>query len=220
MRYIDSYRHKGLRRNLVKILRSKGISNEKILDAISKIPRHFFLDPAFAEWAYKDVAFPIDADQTISQPYTVAFQTYLLDIKPKDKVLEIGTGSGYQATVLAELGAKVYTIERHEKLFIKTTEFLNEIGFGQIRTFFGDGYKGLPRYAPFDKIIITAGATEIPNELLKQLKIGGILVIPYGTGESKDMLKLVKLDEKNLRREKHGKFRFVPFVKGVEKNRN
>jgi protein-L-isoaspartate(D-aspartate) O-methyltransferase len=220
MKYIDGYRHKGLRRNLVKILRSKGINNEKILEAISNIPRHFFLDAAFAEWAYKDVAFPIDADQTISQPFTVAFQTYLLDIKPKDKVLEIGTGSGYQASVLAELGAKVYTIERHEELFIKTTKFLNEIGFGKIRTFFGDGYKGLPRYAPFDKIIITAGATEIPNELIKQLKIGGILVIPYGEGDTKDMIKLIKLDEKNLRREKHGKFRFVPFVKGVEKNRD
>lgn len=216
MKFIDSYRHKGLRKNLVKILKSKGINNERILEAIYSIPRHFFLDAAFAEWAYKDVAFPIDSDQTISQPFTVAFQTDLLDIQPKDKVLEIGTGSGYQATVLIEMGAKVYTIERHEELFIKTTKFLNEIGYGQIRTFFGDGYQGLSRYAPFDKIIITAGAKEIPKELIKQLKIGGIMVIPYGTGDVKDMLKLTKIDEKNLTQEKYGKFRFVPFVKGIE----
>jgi len=200
----------------VEIVRSKGISDEKILQAIFKIPRHYFLDDAFSEWAYKDVAFPIDADQTISQPYTVAFQTQLLEVKPKEKILEIGTGSGYQAAVLIELGAKVYTIERQKKLFEKTNKFLNEIGYNTIRTFFGDGYLGLPRFAPFDKIIITAGASEIPNELLKQLKVGGIMVIPYGNGDVKDMIKLVKIDDKNIRREKHGKFRFVPFKTGVE----
>ena len=216
MKYFDSYRHKGLRKKLVEIVRSKGISDEKILQAIFKIPRHYFLDDAFSEWAYKDVAFPIDADQTISQPYTVAFQTQLLEVKPKEKILEIGTGSGYQAAVLIELGAKVYTIERQKKLFEKTNKFLNEIGYNTIRTFFGDGYLGLPRFAPFDKIIITAGASEIPNELLKQLKVGGIMVIPYGNGDVKDMIKLVKIDDKNIRREKHGKFRFVPFKTGVE----
>jgi len=216
MKYIDNYRHRGLRKKLVEIVRSKGINDERVLQAILKIPRHYFLDPAFADWAYKDVAFPIDADQTISQPYTVAFQTELLEVKPKDKILEIGTGSGYQAAVLIELGAKVYTIERQKRLFEKTDKFLNEIGYNTIRTFYGDGYLGLPRYAPFDKIIITAGAKEIPNELLKQLKIGGIMVIPYGTGDVKDMIKLIKVDEKNIRREKHGKFRFVPFKTGVE----
>lgn len=217
MKYIDNYRHKGLRKKLVETLRSKGIKNEKILQIIGSIPRHFFLDPAFAEWAYKDVAFPIDADQTISQPYTVAFQTELLNVQHKDKILEIGTGSGYQASVLVDLGAKVYTIERQEKLFHKTSKFLEEIGYGMIRTFFGDGYKGLQRYAPFDKILITAGASEMPKELIKQLKIGGIMVIPYGESEAKDMIKLIKIDEKNIRREKHGKFRFVPFMKGVNK---
>ncbi len=216
MKYIDNYRHRGLRKKLVEIVRSKGINDERVLQAILKIPRHYFLEPAFADWAYKDVAFPIDADQTISQPYTVAFQTELLEVKPKDKILEIGTGSGYQAAVLIELGAKVYTIERQKRLFEKTDKFLNEIGYNTIRTFYGDGYLGLPRYAPFDKIIITAGAKEIPNELLKQLKIGGIMVIPYGTGDVKDMIKLIKVDEKNIRREKHGKFRFVPFKTGVE----
>jgi protein-L-isoaspartate(D-aspartate) O-methyltransferase len=216
MNYIDNYRHKGLRKKLVEIVRSKGIRDERILEAIYDIPRHYFLDPAFAEWAYKDVAFPIDADQTISQPYTVAFQTELLEIKPKDKILEIGTGSGYQAAVLIHMGAKVYTIERHEKLFLKTTKFLEEIGYGMIRTFLGDGYKGLKIYSPFDKIIVTAGATEIPNELIRQLKVGGIMVIPFGIGDTKDMIKLIKIDEKNIRREKHGKFRFVPFVKGIE----
>jgi len=216
MEYIDNYRHRGLRKKLVEIVKSKGISDKRILNAINKIPRHYFLDPAFAEWAYKDVAFPIDADQTISQPYTVAFQTELLEVKPKDKILEIGTGSGYQAAVLIELGAKVYTIERQKRLFEKTDKFLNKIGYNTIRTFYGDGYLGLPRYAPFDKIIITAGAKEIPEELLKQLKVGGIMVIPYGSDNVKDMIKLTKVDERNIKKEKHGKFRFVPFKPGVE----
>lgn len=217
MEYIDSYRHKGLRKKLIETLRSKGIADERILDAINNIPRHFFLDKAFDEWAYKDVAFPIDADQTISQPYTVAFQTMLLEVKNKDKILEIGTGSGYQAVVLHFLGAKVYTIERQESLFYKTDRFLNDIGFSLIRTFLGDGYKGLPRYAPFDKIIVTAGATEIPTALIAQLKVGGIMVIPQGEGDVKDMIKLTKIDDKNLRREKYGQFRFVPLLDGVNK---
>ena len=217
MEYIDNYRHKGLRKKLVDSLRAHKLFDEKILTAIADIPRHFFLDPAFADMAYKDIAFPIDAEQTISQPYTVAFQTQLLEVKPKDKILEIGTGSGYQAAVLHHLGAKVYTIERHEKLFHKTTVLLIEIGFEGVRTFLGDGYKGLPRYAPFDKIIVTAGAEEIPSELVRQLKHGGIMVIPQGQGEDKDMVKLTKIDDKNIKREKFGKFRFVPFISGISK---
>ena len=219
MKYTDNYRLKGLRKKLVETVRSKGIKDERILEAIENIPRHYFIDPEFAEWAYKDTAFPIEADQTISQPYTVAFQTELLEIQPKDKVLEIGTGSGYQAAVLSYLGAKVYTIERQEKLFYKTTKFLEDIGFGVIRTFHGDGYLGLPIYAPFDKIIVTAGASEIPQELVKQLKPGGIMVIPYGSGDIKDMVKLIRLDDENVQIEKHGKFSFVPFVKGVNKDK-
>ena len=165
MQYSDNYRHKGLRKKLVSELRKKGIIDEKILEAIGSIPRHYFLDPTFDDWAYKDVAFPIEADQTISQPYTVAMQTYLLELKSKERVLEIGTGSGYQACVLSFLGAKVYTIERQEQLFLKTSDFLPEIGYGNIRTLYGDGYKGAPRFAPFDKILITAGAPEIPRDL-------------------------------------------------------
>jgi len=217
MAHTDSYKHKGLRKKLVEQLRSKNISDEKILSAFSDIPRHFFLDPVFAEWAYRDVAFSIEADQTISQPYTVAIQTKLLEVKPKDKIMEIGTGSGFQAAVLHYLGARVYTIERQEKLFHKTSALLSEIGFNGVRTFLGDGYKGLPRFAPFQKIIITAGATEIPMELVNQLSIGGIMVLPLGKGEEKDMLRLTKIDDKNIKREKFGKFRFVPFMSGVEK---
>ena len=217
MTYTDNYRLKGLRKKLVETIKSKGIKDERILEAIGNIPRHYFMDSGFADWAYKDVAFPIEAGQTISQPYTVAFQTELLEVKPKDKILEIGTGSGYQAAILSYLGAKVYTIERQEKLFHKTRKFLEEIGFGAIRTFLGDGYLGLPRYAPFDKIIVTAGASEIPKELVKQLKPGGIMVIPYGSGDIKDMIKLIKIDDNNVKIEKHGKFSFVPFVKGVNK---
>ena len=217
MAYTDSYKHKGLRKKLVEQLRSKNISDEKILSAFSDIPRHFFLDPVFAEWAYRDVAFSIEADQTISQPYTVAIQTKLLEVKPKDKIMEIGTGSGFQAAVLHYLGARVYTIERQEKLFHKTSALLSEIGFNGVRTFLGDGYKGLPRFAPFQKIIITAGATEIPMELVNQLSIGGIMVLPLGEGEEKDMVRLTKIDDKNIKREKFGKFRFVPFMPGVEK---
>jgi protein-L-isoaspartate(D-aspartate) O-methyltransferase len=217
MQYSDNYRHKGLRKRLVDKLIKKGIKDEKILEAIGTIPRHFFLDTGFDDWAYKDVAFPIEADQTISQPYTVAMQTYLLDVKPKDKILEIGTGSGYQACVLSFLGAKVYTIERQEKLYQKTSAFLPEIGFGSIRTLFGDGYKGAPRFAPFDKILITAGAPEIPRTLIDQLKIGGILVIPYGEGEVQEMIRIIKVSENKISKEKHGSYRFVPLLKGINK---
>ncbi len=212
---IDTHRHKGLRQQLVQELRNKGIQDEKILQAFREIPRHFFLDKTFADWAYKDVAFPIDADQTISQPYTVAVQTSLLEVKSGDKILEIGTGSGFQACVLAHMGAKVYTIERQKKLFDKTEKFLHAIGFGQIRTLFGDGYEGAPRFAPFDKILLTAGALELPQKLIDQLKPGGIMVIPLGTGDVQKMLKITKNEDGSLKKENFGDFRFVPFLKGV-----
>lgn len=212
----DNYRHKGLRKKLVKILKEKGISNKPILEAIEKIPRHFFLDKAFEDWAYKDVAFPIDSDQTISQPYTVAFQTQLLEVNPGDKILEIGTGSGYQACVLSELGAKLYTIERHESLFHKTNSLLIKMGYQKIRTFWGDGYKGLPRQAPFDSIIVTCGAPTVPSDLLQQLAIGGKMVVPVGVKTQK-MLRIVRKSEKQFTKEDFGDFKFVPFLKGTSK---
>lgn len=212
---IDTHRHRGLRQQLVHELKSKGIKNESILAAFMEIPRHYFLEKTFADWAYKDVAFPIDADQTISQPYTVAMQTTLLDVQKGDKVLEIGTGSGFQACVLSHMGAKVYTIERQKKLFDKTEKFLHEIGFGNIRTLYGDGYEGAPRFAPFDKILITAGATEIPEKLVDQLKPGGIMVIPLGQGDLQKMLRITKNEDGSLKKENFGNYRFVPFLKGV-----
>ena len=210
----DSYKTKGLRKKLVKTLINKGIKNHRVLEAIGKVPRHSFLDPAFAEWAYKDVAFPIDADQTISQPYTVAMQSSLLDIKPGDKILEIGTGSGYQAVVLAEIGAKVYSIERQKVLFQKTSLKLQQMGYSQIRTLFGDGWKGAERFAPFDKIIITAAAGEVPKALLDQLKIGGVMIIPLGVDEQ-NMLRLTKKGPNQFTKEEFGKYRFVPMLQGV-----
>lgn len=212
---VDTHRHKGLRQQLVNELKSKGIKDERILNAFSAIPRHYFLEKTFSDWAYKDVAFPIDADQTISQPYTVAVQTTLLDIKAGEKILEIGTGSGFQACVLYSVGAKVYTIERQKALFDKTEKFLNEIGFGNVRTLFGDGYEGAPRFAPFDKILVTAGATEIPLKLITQLKPGGIMVIPLGEGSTQKMLKITKNEDGSIKKENYGNFRFVPFLKGV-----
>lgn len=212
----DTHRHRGLRQKLVLELKSKGITDVRILQAFSDIPRHLFLDQTFAEWAYRDVAFPIDADQTISQPYTVAVQTILLDVSKGDKVLEIGTGSGFQACVLSHIGAKVYTIERQRKLFEKTEKLLREIGFGSIRTLYGDGFEGAPRFAPFDRIIITAGASEMPEKLLEQLRPGGIMVIPFGEGDDKDMLRIQKQEDGTLKVEKRGKFRFVPFLKGTQ----
>jgi protein-L-isoaspartate(D-aspartate) O-methyltransferase len=212
----DTHRHRGLRQKLVLELKSNGITDVRILQAFSDIPRHLFLDQTFAEWAYRDVAFPIDADQTISQPYTVAVQTMLLDISKGDKVLEIGTGSGFQACVLSHMGAKVYTIERQRTLFEKTEKLLREIGFGSIRTLYGDGFEGAPRFAPFDRIIITAGASEMPEKLLEQLRPGGIMVIPFGEGDDKDMLRIQKQEDGTLKVEKRGKFRFVPFLKGTQ----
>ncbi|HWJ27869.1 MAG TPA: protein-L-isoaspartate(D-aspartate) O-methyltransferase, partial [Flavisolibacter sp.] len=181
-KFEDTYRHKGLRRKLVEVVRSKGITDEKVLEAIDRIPRHFFLDSAFDEVAYEDKAFPIAQQQTISQPYTVAYQTQLLDVKPFQKVLEIGTGSAYQASVLAELGVQVYTIERQKKLFEdnKSFQFLRK--YPNIKFFYGDGYEGLPTYAPFDRVLITAAAPVIPRKLLDQMKPGGMMVIPVGSG--------------------------------------
>lgn len=211
----DTYRHKGLRKELIMTLKKKGITDEKILNAFLNIPRHWFIDPEFDSWAYKDQAFKIDAEQTISQPYTVAFMTQLLDVKPGDKILEIGTGSGFQAAILHELGAKVYTIERHEVLYKKATELLERIGFKGVRTLYGDGYLGSPRFAPFDKIIVTAGAENIPNILLQQLKVGGVMVLPSGEFNEKKMLKITKISETEINVEDHGEFVFVPFLKGV-----
>lgn len=211
---IDSYRHKGLRNKLVKKLEEKGITSKAVLAAIQKIPRHFFLDKAFEDWAYKDIPFPIDNDQTISQPFTVAYQSSILDVEPKHKILEIGTGSGYQACVLSELGAKVYTIERQENLFHKTNALLQKIGYSKIRTFWGDGYEGIPRQAPFDRIIVTAGAPFIPKKLTEQLAIGGKLIIPVGDQHQK-MIRLTRTSEKKFEKEEFGDFKFVPFLKGV-----
>lgn len=212
---IDTHRHRGLRQQLVHELKSKGIKDERILNAFMQIPRHYFLEKTFADWAYKDVAFPIDSDQTISQPYTVAVQTSLLNIQKGDKILEIGTGSGFQACVLSFVGAKVYTIERQKSLYDKTEKFLNQIGFGTIRTLFGDGYEGSPRFAPFDKILVTAGATELPSKLIDQLKPGGIMVIPLGEGNVQKMIKITKKEDGTLHKENFGNFSFVPFLKGV-----
>ena len=179
------------------------------------VPRHLFLDKAFEEWAYKDQAFPIKAGQTISQPYTVAFQTQLLEPNKSEKVLEIGTGSGYQACILSHLFKKVYSIERQKLLFDTTEVLLKKIGYERIRTLFGDGYKGAPRFAPFDKILVTAGASNIPQDLLSQLKIGGYLVLPVGLDDDKEMLRIKKIDEEKYETESFGIFRFVPFKKGT-----
>jgi protein-L-isoaspartate(D-aspartate) O-methyltransferase len=208
---IDSYKHKGLRRQLVETIKMKGISDENILNAIDKIPRHFFLDSTFQNHAYEDKPFPIGAGQTISQPYTVAFQTDLLKVKKRDKILEVGTGSGYQACVLLELGAVVFTIERQKSLYQKTKLFLPSIGYSP-KFFYGDGYKGLPAYAPFDKIIVTAGAPHIPEMLLGQLKNGGIMVIPVGMADIQKMITATKTNTGEVIIEEHGTFRFVPLL--------
>ncbi|MGY5850423.1 protein-L-isoaspartate(D-aspartate) O-methyltransferase [Salegentibacter sp. F14] len=207
----DNFRHKGKRQQLVKTVSRKGITDKKVLDAIGKIPRHLFMDSSFEDHAYQDKAFPIAADQTISQPYTVAFQTEKLEIKKGDKVLEIGTGSGYQTAVLCELGAKVYSIERQRELYKKTKNFLNKIGYRPKHLSFGDGYKGLPEYAPFDKIIVTAGAPYVPKDLLGQLKVGGRMVIPVGS-EVQTMTMLIRKSPKEFDKTEFGQFRFVPLL--------
>jgi protein-L-isoaspartate(D-aspartate) O-methyltransferase len=208
---VDTYRHKGLRKKLVEEIRLKGIKDESILKAIDKIPRHLFIDSSFVEFAYEDKPFPIGSGQTISQPYTVAFQTELLNVKKGDKILEIGTGSGYQACVLIEMGAKVYSIERQKKLFQRTKEFLPEIGYNP-KLFYGDGNLGLPTFAPFDKIIITAGAPIVPDKLLEQLRIGGTMIIPLGKGDTQVMKSITKVEETNFKEVEHGFFRFVPLL--------
>lgn len=211
----DNYRHKGMRRNLVEELRNKGIRDENVLKAINNVPRHVFLDSSFLEFAYQDKAFPIGSGQTISQPFTVAFQTSLLEIQKNMKVLEIGTGSGYQACILAEMGAKVFSIERQRKLYTRTKSFLAEFPY-HIKTFLGDGNKGLPTYGPFDRVIITAAAPEIPQSLVDQLKVGGMMVIPLSENEgSQTMLRLTKQEDGSMKRETYGDFRFVPMLKGV-----
>ena len=210
----DTYRHKGLRKKLVDTIKSKGITDERVLNAINNVPRHFFLDSAFDELAYEDRAFPIAEGQTISQPYTVAYQSQLLELKPFLKVLEIGTGSAYQAVVLAEMGAQVYTIERQKKLFDgnKTFDFLKK--YRSIKFFYGDGYEGLPTYAPFDRVIITAAAPDIPQKLIDQLKPGGMMVIPVGMGDVQRMMRITKLDTGALKEEVFDNFSFVPMLGG------
>lgn len=207
----DSYRHKGLRKKLAEEVRSKGILNENVLAAIETVPRHFFLDSSFVEIAYQDKPFPIGSGQTISQPYTVAFQTELLEVKKNMKVLEIGTGSGYQACILEELGARVFSVERHHSLFIKTKKLLEAMNY-KSKLFYGDGYKGLPAFAPFDRILITAAAPYLPDTLINQLQVGGMLVLPLGSGDTQIMTRIKKLDDNNLEKEKFGYFRFVPML--------
>ena len=209
----DSFLHKGLRRKLVEELKQKGITNELVLGAINAIPRHLFMDSGFIHFAYKDKAFPIAANQTISQPYTVAFQTEMLEIKKGDKVLEIGTGSGYQTAVLTELGAKVFTIERHKVLSMGAQTLLPQLGY-RPQFFYGDGFKGLPTYAPFDKIIVTAGAPDIPNALLEQLAVNGKMIIPVGDDGNQVMKLVTKSDNNQYDISEHGDFLFVPMLKG------
>ncbi|MCO5231552.1 MAG: protein-L-isoaspartate(D-aspartate) O-methyltransferase [Chitinophagales bacterium] len=215
----ESHRHYGLRRKLVNLLKTKGINNSDVLNAIGKVPRHAFLDKAFLEFAYEDRAFPIGEGQTISHPYTVAYQTQLLDIQAGDRILEIGTGSGYQAAVLAEMGAQVYSIERIKKLYDRTKPILKSLNYRKIMCFYGDGFLGLPDLAPFDKIIITAAAPEIPETILKQLKIGGVIIIPYGEGEKQLMLRITRTEEYHFEQETLDTFSFVPMLKGKEEKR-
>ncbi len=209
----DSYRHKGLRKKLVQLIQSKGITDERVLDAVLEVPRHFFLDSAFDEVAYEDRAFPIAEGQTISQPYTVAYQSQLLEIKPFMKVLEIGTGSAYQAVVLAEMGAQVYTIERQKKLFENNKKFVHLNKYPGIKFFYGDGYEGLPTFAPFDRVLITAAAPEIPAKLIQQLKVGGMMVIPLGAGDVQQMRRITKLDNEAIKEEVFDHFSFVPMLR-------
>ncbi|MDP2337320.1 MAG: protein-L-isoaspartate(D-aspartate) O-methyltransferase [Bacteroidota bacterium] len=216
MEFQDTLRHQGLRKRLVEGIRIKGIKDDKVLAAIGKVPRHLFMESSFIQFAYKDQAFPIGAGQTISQPFTVAVQTHLLQVERYDKILEVGTGSGYQAAVLLEMGATVYTIERQRELYVKTQSLLPQIGYNP-KFFYGDGYKGLPTYGPFDKIIITAGAPSIPEDLLSQLKVGGRMVIPMGPREKQTMYVLVKTSETEYYKESHGTFIFVPMLKGTDK---
>jgi protein-L-isoaspartate(D-aspartate) O-methyltransferase len=213
-KFEDTYRHKGLRKKLVDSIREKGITNEDVLKAIMNIPRHFFLDTALDHIAYEDRAFPIQEGQTISQPYTVAYQTQLLEVEPYDKILEIGTGSAYQAAVLAELGANVFTIERQKKLFELNKQFIFKSKYPNIKFFYGDGFEGLPTYAPFDKILITAAAPFIPPKLLEQLKAGGKMVLPLDDDGVQKMVRITKNDDGSFVEETFSNFSFVPMLKG------
>ena len=209
----DSYLHKGLRKKLVEEIRQKGIHDERVLQAVNKVPRHLFMDSSFVHFAYKDQAFPIAANQTISQPFTVAFQTQLLQVKRGDKVLEVGTGSGYQAAVLLEMGAKVFTIERQRVLNLGAQALLPKLGYSP-HFFYGDGFEGLPTYAPFDQIIVTAGSQEIPHKLIDQLVSGGRMVVPVGGKSSQSMILIEKLPDGEIKQTEHGSFVFVPLLKG------
>jgi protein-L-isoaspartate(D-aspartate) O-methyltransferase len=213
-KFEDTYRHKGLRKKLVELLRQKGIGDENVLQAINNIPRHYFLDSAFDEIAYEDRAFPIQEGQTISQPYTVAYQTQLLQVKPFEKVLEIGTGSIYQASVLAEMGAAVFTIERQKKLYDQSKNFVLKSKYPNIKFFYGDGYEGLPTYGPFDKVIITAAAPFIPPKLIEQLKTGGKMVVPLNEEQHQRMLRLTKNADGTYGEEAFDNFSFVPMLTG------
>ncbi len=210
----DTFRHKGLRERMIEELRTKGITDERVLAAMNKVPRHFFVDKSFDAIAYEDRPLPILCDQTISHPHTVAFQTQLLDVQKNDKILEIGTGSGYQACVLAAMGARVLTIERHNELFQKAQQVISQMRYF-IRCYHGDGYQGLPSSAPFDKILITCGAPMVPPELLKQLKTGGVMVIPVGT-ENCEMRRITKKNDSDYEEEAFGNFSFVPMLEKVQ----
>ncbi|MEY3687754.1 MAG: hypothetical protein RIR84_595 [Bacteroidota bacterium] len=210
----DSYLHKGLRKKLVDQIKEKGITDQAVLQAILHVPRHFFLDSAFEKQAYEDRAFPIGQDQTISQPYTVAYQTQLLQVKPFEKILEVGTGSAYQASVLAELKAKVYTIERQKKLYDANKEFAFLKKYPTLQMFYGDGFEGLPTYAPFDKVLITAGAPFVPEKLIAQLKPGGMMVLPLDEDDKQRMHRITKMEDGSLVEEKFDQFSFVPMLVG------
>ena len=213
MKQVDSFRHKGLRKKLIDSIRSKGIMSEDVLEAMGRVSRHLFMDSSFVNFSYTDKAFPIAAGQTISQPYTVAYQTELLEVKKHLKVLEIGTGSGYQTAVLLELGARVYTIERQRQLFLDAQKTLGPLNYKPI-FFYGDGYEGLPAYQPYDRILITAAAPEIPQQLLNQLAVGGILVVPEGDRFGQKMIRVIRVSEEDFQRSEHGHFSFVPLLRG------
>jgi protein-L-isoaspartate(D-aspartate) O-methyltransferase len=213
-KFEDTYRHKGLRKQLVDVLREKGITDEGVLNAINNIPRHYFLDTALDHIAYEDRAFPISDGQTISQPYTVAYQTQLLKVKPNEKILEIGTGSIYQATVLVEMGTRVFTIERQKNLFDKTKQYIFKGKYPNLKFFYGDGFEGLPTYGPFDKVIITAAAPFIPPKLIDQLKPGGLMIIPLESGGHQRMLRLTKSQDGTYEEEAFSNFSFVPMLSG------
>ncbi len=213
----DTYRHKGLRRKLADSIEEKGIQSKDVIEAIATVPRHLFLDDAFLEFAYQDKAFPIAAGQTISQPYTVAFQTELLEVQKREKVLEIGTGSGYQTAVLCELKAKVFTVERQKELYDFSRRVLNKMNY-KAKCFFGDGYEGAPAFAPFGKILVTCGAPEVPEVLLQQLEIGGKMVIPLGSGQTQVMTEVFRTGEDTYEKREYGEFSFVPMLMRRERN--